>query len=291
MRGRPVSTAEVAAARERMPGAFGPPPAVRLGRTVVAIGFAGLFGYCLWALGFGPARICEGLLRLVGVLRFMFPPAFWTERQPWAEALQALGETVAMAFLGTLIGAAVAFLLALLGARNVTRWTLSRFVARRGFDAVRSLEQVVLALIFVRAFGLGPLPGIMAIAAMEVGLLAKLFAEALENATPGPADGIRAAGGSGAQVVRYGLLPQVAPVMLSTVLYEFESNTRSSTILGVVGAGGIGGLIFDRIGANAWPDVWTLIFLVMASVYLIDRLSTRLRHSIGDGWDEASRAR
>ena len=151
---------------------------------------------------------------------------------------------------------------------------------RRGFDAARSFEQVVLALIFIRAFGLGPLAGIMAIAAMEVGLLAKLFAEAIENAAPGQADGVRAAGGSEAQAVRYGMLPQVTPVMLSTILYEFESNTRSSTILGMVGAGGIGGLIFDRIGANNWPEVWTLILLVMGAVYLIDRLSSWLRHRV-----------
>ena len=279
---RSPSPAEIAATRARFPRAFGPRPAVRLCRGALAFGFAGLFGYCLWAFGFGPARLGEGVLRLAGVLRFMFPPAIWAEWRPWAEALRALGETLAMAFLGTLIGGAVAFPLAFLGARNVNRCRPLRFLARRGFDTVRCLEQVVLALIFIRAFGLGPLAGIMAIAAMEVGFLAKLFAEAIETAAPGPIDGVRAAGGSGPQTVRYAVLPQVAPVMISTILYELESNTRSSTILGVVGAGGIGGLIFDRIGANSWPEVWTLIFLVMGAVYAIDRLSGWLRHRLID---------
>jgi len=120
-----------------------------------------------------------------------------------------------------------------------------------------------------------------------VGVLAKLYAEAIENASQKPIEGVVAAGGSRVQSVRVGLMPQVWPVLLSITLYNFESNVRSGTILGIVGAGGIGFLLSDRIGAYRWDEAWSIIFLIIAMVYVIDAISGRIRARFIGKWEGA----
>lgn len=271
---------ELDAARRLVPGAFETPPRARLIRIVAWSVFALLTGWCLWSFGFSPVRILEGLSRFGTVLSFMFPPYFWDTWQDWREVLTGLGETVAMAFMGTLLGAIVAFPLAFLGAKNIMPLSWLRLSARRGFDALRAVEQIILALIFIRAFGLGPLAGILAIAVSEIGTFSKLFSEAIENTSKKPVDGVKASGGGNLQAIRFAILPQALPVILSIILYNFESNTRSGTILGIVGAGGIGFLLADRINAYRWPEAWTIIFLIILTVYLIDGFSGFLRKRI-----------
>lgn len=252
----------------------------RIGVRLFWIGFALLFCWCLYTFNFSPARIWQGLGRLGGVLSFMFPPHIWTDWASFSDILTGLGETLAMAFLGTALGALVAFPLSFLGARTLNRLPWLRFGVRRGFDVIRAFETLILALIFIRAFGLGPLAGVLAIAVGEIGVLAKLYAEAIENASPKPVEGVTAAGGSRLQAVRFGLLPQVMPVLMSITLYNFESNVRSGTILGIVGAGGIGFLLSDRIGAYKWDEAWSIIFLIVAMVYVIDGLSALIRNRL-----------
>jgi phosphonate transport system permease protein len=130
---------------------------------------------------------------------------------------------------------------------------------------------------FVNVVGLGPFAGVMALAIAETGTLAKLFAEAVENVPRGPVDGVRAAGAGRVQVVRFAMLPQVLPVMLSNALYYFESNTRQATILGVVGAGGIGLQLTDRIRVNNWDEVGFIVLLILGTVTLIDLFSRTVR--------------
>jgi phosphonate transport system permease protein len=272
-----VTDADIAAARARLPGAFRAPLRQRILRTAVWSGFLLLFCWCLYAFDVTPGRVWTGIARLGSVLSFMFPPHIWTEWNEFAPILQGLAETLAMAFMGTLIGAVVAFPLSFLGARNITRFWPLRITARRGFDIIRAFETLILALIFIRAFGLGPLAGVLAIAVGEVGVFAKLFSEAIENASERPVEGVRASGGTRLQTVRFGIIPQVAPVILSIILYNFESNVRSGTILGIVGAGGIGFLLSDRISAYRWDEAWSIIFLIIAMVYLIDWLSGLVR--------------
>ena len=277
MSGPEITDDEIAAARAGMPLAFRAPLAVRLRRAVLWAAFAALFGWCLYDFNFSPIRIIEGFGRLGRVLGFMFPPYVWTEWSEFAAILNGLGETLSMAFLGTVLGAIVAFPLSFLGAKTINRLNFLRLGVRRGFDVIRSFETLILALIFIRAFGLGPLAGILAIAVGEVGVLAKLYSEAIENASNKPVEGVVAAGGSGAQSVRFAVLPQIFPVLLSITLYNFESNVRSGTILGIVGAGGIGFLLSDRISAYKWDEAWSIIFLIVAMVYLIDWLSGLIR--------------
>lgn len=282
-----LSDADIAALKARIPLAFRPSPEVRLRRTLAWTALALLTAWCLYAFDFSPVRIWNGLGRLGNVLSFMFPPHIWTDARSWQEIAKGLGETLSMAFLGTLLGALVAFPLSFLGAKNINRLPFLRFTLRRGFDMNRALETLILALVFIRAFGLGPLAGVLAIAVGEVGVLAKLYAEAIENTSNRPIEGVVAAGGSRPQAIRIGLLPQVWPVLLSITLYNFESNVRSGTILGIVGAGGIGFLLSDRIGAYRWDEAWSIIFLIIVMVYLIDWLSGLIRARFIGIWEGA----
>ncbi len=282
-----ITPDQIAKAREAMPLAFRAPLAVQLRRAATWALFLGLFAYCLWAFNFSPARIWEGILRLGNVLAFMFPPYIWKSWAEFSDVAKGLGETLSMAFLGTLLGAIFAFPLSFLGAKNVNRLNFLRLSTRRGYDFIRAFETLILALIFIRAFGLGPLPGILAIAVSEIGTFAKLFSEAIENTSEKPIEGIKSAGGSRFQQIRFGLLPQVNPVILSVLLYNFESNVRSGTILGIVGAGGIGFLLSDRIAAYRWDEAWSIIFLIIAMVYVIDYLSGIIRKRIIGNWEGA----
>lgn len=266
--------------RQRVPDAFAVPPRVRLMRYAGAAALVLPLLAGLYLFDFSPARILNGLTRLGTIFSFMFPPYVWTTWQEWSDVLVGLGQTISMAFLGTLLGALAAFPLAFLGAKNIMPLGWVRLSTRRGFDALRAVEQIVLALIFIRAFGLGPLPGVFAIAVSEIGTFAKLFSEAIENTSRKPVDGVLASGGGPLQTIRLAIMPQAMPVILSIMLYNFESNTRSGTILGIVGAGGIGFLLADRIAAYRWPEAWTIIFLIVAVVYAIDLSSAWLRGKI-----------
>lgn len=279
-----VSQADIARARARAPLAFRAPLPVRLRRAAILAGFAALFAYCLWLFDFTPERILTGLGRLGHVLSFMFPPHVWDNWRDFSEVVKGLGETLAMAFLGTVLGAVLAFPLSFLGAKNINRLSFLRHGVRRGYDVIRAVETLILALIFIRAFGLGPLAGILAIAVSEIGTFAKLFSEAIENTSSRPVDGVKAAGGSRLQAIRYAILPQVNPVILSVILYNFESNVRSGTILGIVGAGGIGFLLSDRISAYRWDEAWSIILLIIAMVYLVDWLSGLIRARLIGNW-------
>lgn len=162
---------------------------------------------------------------------------------------------------------------------------------RRFFDVLRGVDVMIWALVFVRAIGLGPLAGIMAIAVSDTGTLSKLFSEAIENIEPKEMEGVKAAGGNQVTVVRFGVMPQVLPVMLSFALYMLESNTRSATILGLVGAGGIGLLLADRIRAHVWDQALVIILLILLTVYVIDFLSKKIRERLIGKTDQGTSAK
>jgi phosphonate transport system permease protein len=275
-----MSAADVAAWRARLPAAFGATPRTRLVRGLGAAVFLAWLGWALVQFGFTPRRLWNGLEGLATILRLMVPPSPGVQ---WEEILQGLAESVAMAFLGTCVAALIAVPLGFLGAGNVvTAWAL-RFSVRRLFDGFRGIDQLIWALAYVRAVGLGPLAGVLAIATADIAVLAKLYAEAIENIEPRQTEGVTAAGGGWAERLRFGVLPQVLPVMLAQALYFFESNTRSAAILGVVGAGGIGLQISERIRVRAWDEVAFIILLMVVIVAAIDWGSARLRRRLIGG--------
>lgn len=228
----------------------------------------------LWRVDASPLRVWDGLGKLGWLVVLMWPPS---PGGALDQLLQALAETVAMAFLGTLLAAVVALPLAFLGAGNIVASAWARFTVRRGYDGLRAVDSLVWALIFVSAVGMGPFAGILALALPDIGTFAKTFSESLEAVDRRQVEGVRGAGASRLLTVRYGLIPQAAPLMLSQILYMFESNTRSATILGVVGAGGIGLALSDRIRINNWDEAAFILLMVLATVAIIDWGSRRLR--------------
>jgi phosphonate transport system permease protein len=203
----------------------------------------------------------------------------WSGFAGWdhVEILQSMLETVTMAFLGTLLASAVALPLGFLAARNIIACGIFRFCTRRVFDVFRGLDQLIWALVFVRAVGLGPIAGILAIFVSDTGVLAKLYSEAIEASERGQAEGIRSTGAGSIMTLRLGVLPQVLPLMMSQALYQLESNSREATILGLVGAGGIGLRLSERIQINAWDQVAYIIVLILITVAAIDFVSRRIR--------------
>ena len=187
--------------------------------------------------------------------------------------LHALGETVSIAFLGTLGGALLALPVFLLAARNVVANRIVHFFTRRSLDTIRGVDTLIWALIWVGVVGLGPFAGILAVICSDFGTFGKLFSEAIEAADKKPVEGVRSAGGNHLHGVRFGLLPQVFPILLSQVLYYFESNTRSATIIGIVGAGGIGLQLAKQIRVLEWQKVSFLILLILITVSAIDWIS------------------
>lgn len=271
------ASARIKAARAACPGAFRTRDwrwyaRLALGAAMIVLFFAGLV-----VLGFTFQRLARGLGRLGGVMAMMIPPS--AGGQAWTYA-KAIAETVAMAFIGTLVASIAAIPLGFLGAKNTMPLRPVRFGLRRGFDVVRGLDSLIWAIVFVSVVGLGPFAGILAIAVNDTGVLAKLYAEAIENADAEQNKGVRATGAGRLQVIRFSILPQVLPVFLSNTLYFFESNVRSATILGVVGAGGIGLYLMDRILINAWPQVASIILLILVTVAVIDAISYRIRRRL-----------
>ena len=194
--------------------------------------------------------------------------------------VHALGETLGIAFLGTLTAAILAFPVALLAARNVVPNPFAHFAVRRGLDVMRSVDVLIWALIWINVVGLGPFAGMLAIACSDFGAFGKLFSEAIETCDRRPGEGVVASGGSALHRIRFGLIPGVLPVLASQVLYFFESNTRSATIIGIVGAGGIGQYLTELIRVLELQQVAFLVLMILATVAAIDWVSTRLRRAI-----------
>lgn len=187
-------------------------------------------------------------------------------------------QTIVMAFVGTLFAVIIAFPLSFAAARNITPNRFVNQVLKRFFDFFRSVDMLIWALFFTRAFGPGPLAGISAIFLTDTGTFGKLFSEALENTDDKQREGVRSVGAPPAAVQRYGIVPQVLPVLISQALYFWESNTRSATIIGAVGAGGIGLKLWEAMRTNQdWENVFYMVILILIVVFGFDAVSNALR--------------
>ena len=222
-------------------------------------------GVLAWAHLFGGAREPQSL-------------AYWFYRFDVYAVL--LWQTMQMAILATVLGYAAAFALSFPAARTLTANHAVVFLSRRLLEVFRTIPQVVLAFIFVWPFGIGPLAGILAIAIHTTGALGKLFSELNENADQRPVEGIRSVGGGWLARMRYGVVPQLLPGYLSYGLLRFEINVRSSTIIGFVGAGGIGQELKRVIGFNIYEEVSAICILILLIVVAIDLLSAKIRHHV-----------
>jgi phosphonate transport system permease protein len=263
--------------RARYPAVFDRPMASRAGVPAIFVAALALFIFGLNELDFSPARMWTGLRELGWITMLMIPPNPGTSLPAY---LQAMGETLSIALLGTTLAAVFALPVSLLAARNVIPSVWLRFPVRRFLDSIRGVDTLIWALVWINVVGLGPFAGVLAIAISDFGAFGKLFSEAIEAADKKQVEGIRASGGSPLHEIRFGLMPQVLPVIAGQVLYFIESNTRSATIIGIVGAGGIGLQLAEQIRVLEWQKVSFLILMILVAVAAIDWISSRLRFAI-----------
>jgi phosphonate transport system permease protein len=273
----PLPSEDTAKLRERYPEVFNRPASSRLATPLMIIAALAIFIFGLVDLDFSPSRLIAGVSQLGWISMMMLPPDPGSSLPAY---LIALGETLSIALLGTTIAAIAALPVSLLAARNIVPSAIFRFPVRRFFDSIRGVDTLIWALVWINVVGLGPFAGVLAIAIADFGAFGKLFSEAIEAADRKEVEGIRAAGGSKLHEIRFGLLPQVLPVIAGQVLYFIESNTRSATIIGIVGAGGIGLQLAEQIRVLEWQKVSFLILMILVAVAAIDWISNRLRFAI-----------
>lgn len=194
--------------------------------------------------------------------------------------LRLLAETLVIAYVGTVLGLVGGFVGSFVAARNMGRPAWLRFAVKRLLEFCRTVPEIVFALIFVIAFGLGPLPGVLAIAIHTTGALGKLFSEVVENADMAPVEGTAAAGGTWVETVRFAVVPQVLSNFASYGLLRFEINVRGAAVMGFVGAGGIGQDLIEAIRKFYYSDVSAILLLIIATVVVIDMATERLRHAL-----------
>ena len=268
---------DTAKLRERYPEVFNRPASSRLATPLMIVAALAIFIFGLVDLDFSPSRLIAGVSQLGWISMMMLPPDPGSSLPAY---LIALGETLSIALLGTTIAAIAALPVSLLAARNVVPSAIFRFPVRRFLDSIRGVDTLIWALVWINVVGLGPFAGVLAIAIADFGAFGKLFSEAIEAADRKEVEGIRAAGGGKLHEIRFGLMPQVLPVIAGQVLYFIESNTRSATIIGIVGAGGIGLQLAEQIRVLEWQKVSFLILMILVAVAAIDWISNRLRFAI-----------
>ena len=231
-----------------------------------------VLGWIAWDTSADPVRFAHGLPWMLDFFRRMLPP----DLTVLPAALLGALKTVEIALLGTAVAAVAALPLGFLSARNVAPSSVF-YPARTVLNFFRSIDTLVYALVFVAAVGLGPFPGVLAVIAYTTTSLAKLYSEAIEGIERGPVDAITATGATRLQVLRFGVLPQVLPLFLSYVLYRLETNIRAATVLGFVGAGGIGFYLQTYLRMIDYPAASTVLLVTVAMVMVVDAVSSRLR--------------
>lgn len=204
-----------------------------------------------------------------------FPPDF----SQWRIYLNEMVITLQIALWGTALAVLTAIPFGLASSANIVPWWIYQPV-RRLMDASRAINEMVFAMLFVVAVGLGPFAGVLAIWVHTTGSLAKLFAEAVEAIDPQPVEGIRSTGASALEEIAYGVVPQVLPLWISFILYRFEANVRSASVVGMVGAGGIGVILWEIIRGFYYSQTCAVMILIAVSVTLIDLASARIRKAL-----------
>ncbi len=206
------------------------------------------------------------------LIQDFFPPNF----RDWRLYLEEMIITIQIAVWGTFLAVIVSIPLGLMASKNIAPWWITQ-PTRRLMDALRAINEVVFAMLFVVAVGLGPFSGVLALFVSTTGVLAKLFSEAVESIESGPVEGVRATGANKIEEMIYGVIPQVLPLWVSYALYRFESNVRSATVLGIVGAGGIGVVLWEAIRGFQFQQTCAILMIIILMVSVLDILSQVLR--------------
>lgn len=261
-------------------------------KRIFTAGFLVILGICLAlsviSTGFNLVTLITGFPRTSEFLIKMIPPIsmanFAADIQDWywdvGKWMTNLLNTLLMAYLATVLGTAIGGALSFLAARNLVKSYAVYWITRRVLEIARTVPDLVWALMFVIAFGIGPLPGVLAISMHTLGAQGKLFSEVNENVSSLPIDGVRASGGNWLQEMRFAVLPQVLPNFTSYTFWRIELNVRSATIVGFVGAGGIGHDLFVAIQLLEFSDVGAILLIIITTIMLIDMISEQFRHRL-----------
>ena len=242
------------------------------------VGWAVALAFLVWA-GRGaemrPMTLITESGNILTLIKDFFPPDF----TDWRLYATEMVVTLQVAIWGTLLAVVCAVPLGILSSNNIVPWWVYHPV-RRLMDAARAINEMVFAMLFVVAVGLGPFAGVLALWVHTTGVLAKLFSEAVEAIEPSPVEGVRSTGASFLEEVVYGVIPQVFPLWISYSLYRFESNVRSATVVGMVGAGGIGMVLWELIRSFAFEQTCAVMALIVLVVVVFDMLSQQLRKRV-----------
>ncbi|KGH23360.1 phosphate ABC transporter permease [Comamonas testosteroni] len=250
------------------------------------LGYAALALVIAWVLQWSAAgaqmswsELAGGMPQIGDFLSRSVPPDWSMLPRLWAPAL----ETIQIAIWGTLLSVILALPLSFVAAGNLHGWHWLRRITRQFLNVIRSINELILALVFVSAVGLGPFPGVLALALHGMGMLAKFFAEAIEEIDDGPLQALRSAGASQLQIIAFGVVPQVITAWIAVVLYRFEVNLRSATVLGMVGAGGLGFELVSSLKLFRYQETATCIIVITVMVIAADMASNWLRSRIQQG--------
>mgnify|MGYP001766600804 CR=1 FL=1 len=260
-----------------MPSADGAPPPSQVGPTPLAklILWGVAFGLLAWSwegAEIRPVTLFRDAGNMATFASDFFPPDF----RDWKYYVEEMLITIQIAIWGTVLAVVFAVPFGLLSAENIApAWVYQP--VRRLMDALRAINEMVFAMLFVVAVGLGPFAGVLALFVHTTGILAKLFSEAVEAIDPRPVEGIRATGANALEEIVYGVIPQVMPLWVSYSLYRFESNVRSATVVGMVGAGGIGVVLWEIIRGFYFAETCAVMIIIIATVSILDVISAQLR--------------
>lgn len=239
------------------------------------LAWAGVLMLLIWSWGgadMRPMALFKDSANMAVFAREFFPPNF----HDWRIYLSEMVITIHIAVWGTVLAVVCAIPFGLMSAANLApRWIYQP--VRRVMDACRAINEMVFAMLFIVAVGLGPFAGVLALWVHTTGVLAKLFAEAVEAIDPRPVEGVRATGANALEEILYGVIPQVLPLWISYSLYRFESNVRSASVVGMVGAGGIGVILHEVIRGFEYAETAAVLLIIIVSVTLIDLVSARIR--------------
>jgi phosphonate transport system permease protein len=244
------------------------------GATAIAAVAAGVILLCAYATGLLDAdRLAEGGPAMWTLAREMFPPEFGA----WRTWIMPVVDTLAMSVAGTALAVLLSIPLAFCAARNTAPSPAVYWFARGLLNTLRSIPELIMGIVFVAAVGFGALPGVLALGLHSVGMVGKFFSESIEHAHPSPIEAARAAGATPLQVITHGVLPQVLPQFADVAMYRWEYNFRASTVMGMVGAGGIGLELMSSLRIMQYSEVSALLIVILAAVTVVDALSSALR--------------
>jgi phosphonate transport system permease protein len=245
----------------------------RTTRAVIVLVSAAILA-CFWVTGmFDGDRIAEGFPAIGVMFTEMIPPDF----SRWEYWIGPMIDTLAMSIAGTTMAIILSIPVALLAATNTTPGPITYKIARLVLNTFRAIPELIMGIVFVAAVGFGMLPGVLALGLHSIGMVGKFFAEAIEHAHPAPVEAAQSTGATPLQVISHGVLPQVIPQFADVTMYRWEYNFRASTVMGMVGAGGIGTELIGSLRLLDYPQVAAIMIVILVAVTIVDSLSNYLR--------------